>query len=111
MEVLINQYKHCDVIRLTGRLDSESAPQFADAIETSMNNGRFKLVIDMSKLTFLSSAGLRVLINGQKTAKRYNRGEIVLAHVPEKIMSSLDLAGFKPLFKIYDDIVPAVANF
>lgn len=111
MDIYTNQYKHCDVIRLIGRLDSASAPQFADAIDSVMKNSRYKIVVDMSKLTFLSSAGLRVLINGQKAAKRYNRGEIVLVDVPATIMSSLELAGFTPLFKIYDDLVPAVANF
>jgi anti-sigma B factor antagonist len=59
----------------------------------------------------MSSAGLRVLVNTQKNCRRYNRGELVLAAVPKNIMSALDLTGFVPLFKIFDDALVAVGNF
>jgi len=58
-----------------------------------------------------TSAGLRVLINTQKTCKRWNRGEVVLAQVPKRIYDALDLAGFVPLFKIFDDVTEAVGSF
>jgi anti-sigma B factor antagonist len=65
----------------------------------------------MSKMEYMSSAGFRALLLGQRNCKRYNRGEIVLASVPKKIFSALELTGFTPLFKIFDDITPAVGNF
>jgi anti-sigma B factor antagonist len=52
-----------------------------------------------------------VLISTQKTCKRYNRGEIVLVNVPQRIYDALELAGFVPLFKIFDDITAAVGSF
>lgn len=111
MEILHNELKRCDVIKVIGRIDSATAPRFAEEVNEIVENGRFKLVIDMEELDFISSAGLRVLIGAQKTCKRYNRGEVVLANVPETIMASLELAGFTPLFKIFDDAVSAVGNF
>jgi anti-sigma B factor antagonist len=111
MEITHTQFKHCDVIKPKGRIDSASAPIFADAINAVTEEGRFRIVIDMSELEFISSAGLRVLISAQKTCKRYNRGEIVLALVPAVIMNSLELAGFNILFKIYPDVLSAVGNF
>jgi anti-sigma B factor antagonist len=65
----------------------------------------------MSELDFLSSAGLRVLINTQKNCKRYNRGELVLVQIPENIYAALDLAGFIPLFRIFPDVLTAVGSF
>jgi anti-sigma B factor antagonist len=59
----------------------------------------------------MSSAGLRVLISTQKEARRYNRGEVVLARVPKRIYEALELAGFVPLFKFFDDVTAAVGNF
>jgi anti-sigma B factor antagonist len=50
------------------------------------------------------------LISTQKTCKRYNRGEIVLASVPKRIHDALELAGFIPLFKFYDNILDAVGS-
>ena len=70
----------------------------------------FEIVCNMSEVSFISSAGLRVLISTQKLCKRYNRGEIVLSNVPENIMAALDLAGFTALFRIFDTEVEAVGN-
>lgn len=111
MEITNTEYKHCDVVKAIGRVDSYTAPQLADAFTKIMDNGHYKIAFDMSELNFLSSAGLRVLINVQKTCKRYNRGELALVSIPENIYAALDLAGFIPLFKIYDDVITAVGSF
>jgi anti-sigma B factor antagonist len=47
----------------------------------------------------------------QRNCKRYNRGEVVLASVPERIREALDLAGFTELFKTFDDPLQAVGHF
>jgi anti-sigma B factor antagonist len=65
----------------------------------------------MDKLEYMSSAGFRSLLVGQRNCRRYNRGEIVLARVPKKIMDALELTGFTPLFKIFDDVTAAVGTF
>jgi anti-sigma B factor antagonist len=52
-----------------------------------------------------------VLIDTQKRCKRLNRGEIVLVEVPEPIYETFDLAGFLPLFQIFDSDVEAVGSF
>jgi anti-sigma B factor antagonist len=111
MEVTITQYKHCDLLKATGRIDSATASQLAEAIEEITNAGRYKIVFEMSDVEYMSSAGLRVMISTQKTCKRYNRGEIVLALVPERIYDALELAGFVPLFKFFDNILDAVGYF
>ncbi|NPV76590.1 MAG: STAS domain-containing protein [Anaerolineae bacterium] len=111
MEISNSQFKHCDLITVVGRIDSATAPQFAEVFNSIMNEGRYKIVLDMEKIDFISSAGLRVLINSQKTCKRYNRGEVVLTNVPPNIFSALDLAGFTRLFKIFPDVLTAVGNF
>lgn len=111
MEIKITEYKHCDLVKVSGRVDSSTAPELAEAVNKVFAKGRFKLVFDLSEVQFLSSAGLRVLISAQKNCKRYNRGEVVLASVPENIHSVLDLAGFLTLFKIFKDVTSAVGAF
>ena len=111
LEATTNQFKRCDLVRATGRVDSHTAAQLADAFDAINEAGRFKIVFDMSGVDYISSAGLRVMINVQKACKRWNRGEMVLAGVPEKVYGALNLAGFVPLFKIYDDVAEAVGSF
>lgn len=111
MEITNTQYKHCDLIKVSGRIDSATANQLAEAMDALTNDGRFKIVFDMSEVEYMSSAGLRVLIATQKNCKRYNRGEIILALAPKRIYDALELAGFVPLFKFYDDLITAVGSF
>jgi anti-sigma B factor antagonist len=82
-----------------------------EALEGITSGGRFKIVLDMSGLEYMSSAGFRALLSSQRVCKRYNRGEIVLATVPERVKEALELAGFTELFKTFDDAVEAVGNF
>ena len=111
METTHTQYKHCDLVKAQGRIDSATAPQLAKALDDITDAGRYKIILDLSDVDFMSSAGLRILISTQKTCKRYNRGEVILAAVPRRIYEALDLAGFVPLFKFFDDDTSAVGNF
>jgi anti-sigma B factor antagonist len=111
MEITTKQYKHCDLLILQGKVDSYTAPDLTKAIEALNHDGQFKIVLDMGKLEYMSSAGFRALLIGQRNCKRYNRGEIMLAAVPKKIMDALELTGFTPLFRIFDDVTSAVGSF
>ncbi len=111
MEISSKQFKHCDLITVSGRIDSSTAPLLGDTLNAITEEGRYKLVLDCAKLDFLSSAGIWVLVNAQKTCKRYNRGEVVLVDVPEKILSTLDLAGLVPFFRIANNVTDAVGSF
>jgi anti-sigma B factor antagonist len=110
MEITTTQYKHCDLVKVTGRIDSATSPQVQKVLDEIIENGHYRVVLDLSSVEFMSSAGLRVLISAQKICKRYNRGEVILAEVPKRIYDALDLAGFIPLFKFYDNVLDAVGS-
>jgi len=111
MEVTSTQMKHCDLVKAVGRVDSFTAPQLAETFRAITDAGRFKIVFDMSDVEYMSSAGLRVLIDVQKTAKKWNRGELVLAAVNPQVYSAMELVGFVPLFRIMDNPTEAVGSF
>jgi anti-anti-sigma factor len=111
MEIKLQKFKRCDLLTVIGKVDSFTAPDLIKAIENLNNANRYKIILDLGKLEYMSSAGFRAILLGQRNCKRYNRGEIVLASVPKKVMDALELTGFTPLFKIFDEITPAVGNF
>jgi anti-sigma B factor antagonist len=111
MEITTKKYKHCDLLSLQGKVDSYTAPELTNAIEKLNHDGQYKIVLDMGTLDYMSSAGFRALLIGQRNCKRYNRGEIVLAAVPKRIIDALELTGFTPLFRIFDDVITAVGSF
>jgi len=111
MEITTQEFKHCDLITIKGRVDSSTAPQMAQALESANESGKYKLVVDVSGLEYMSSAGFRALLAAQRNCKKYNRGEVVLVKVPERIREALELAGFTELFKTFDDTLTAVGYF
>jgi anti-sigma B factor antagonist len=111
MEISTKEFKHCNMVSVSGRVDSATAPQFSQALEALMEKGTYKFVVDMSALEYMSSAGFRALLVAQRNCKRYNRGEVVLASVPDRIREALELAGFTELFKTFDEPLEAVGSF
>jgi anti-anti-sigma factor len=111
MEITTQEFKHCDMLTVKGRVDSATAPDFMKALEAITDAGRYKIAINMKDLEFMSSAGFRALLAAQKACKRYNRGEVVFVSIPPRIRESLELAGFTELFNAYDDPITAVGNF
>ena len=111
MEVTTKAFKRCDVVEVSGRIDSRTAPQLSDAVSKIIDAGRFRIVLDLEETNFVSSAGLRVFLDAQKTCKRWNRGHVVLCSVPDQIHNALDMVGFLPLFEIFDDLTEAVGSF
>jgi anti-sigma B factor antagonist len=110
MEISTIQYKHCDVVQPQGRIDSATAPQLEAALNALTQAGRFKIILDMTHINFVSSAGWWVLIGAQKTCKKLNRGEVAIACIASGIRESLKLVGMDEYFRIYDDMTSAVGN-
>ena len=111
MEIIVQEFKHCDMITIKGRVDSATAPQLTQSLEAANEGGKYKLVINMESLEYMSSAGFRALLAAQRNCKKYNRGEVILAKVPDRIREALGLAGFNELFKTFDDTLAAVGHF
>ena len=111
MELTTTQYKRCDLVKAVGRIDGSNSPDLEKILTKLTDEGKYKLVIDMSEVNFMSSAGWWVLIRTQKTCKRYKRGEVALARVDERIRGSLDLVGMSSYFKIFEDVTSAVGSF
>ena len=111
MEVTTEALKRCHVVRATGRIDSQTAPQLEEAFRALTSEWHYKIVFDMSGVEFVSSAALRAMIDTQKTCKQRVDGELVLAGVPERIYETLELTGFVPLFKFFENTTEAVGSF
>jgi anti-sigma B factor antagonist len=111
MEITTKQFKHCDVVTVVGRVDSSTAPKLSETLDSIINASRYKIVVDMSGLEYMSSAGFRALLAAQRNCKHFNRGEVVLTNVPETINNALELAGFTTLFTIFKDLTSAVGHF
>jgi anti-anti-sigma factor len=109
MDFLSTEHKRCTVLKTSGRIDGSNAPDLGIALKEIIKKGVYNIVLDMTDVHFMSSAGWRELINAQKSCK--SRGEVVLACVDKGIQESLSWVGMDTLFKIYPDLTSAVGSF
>ena len=84
-------------VALTGRLDTTTAPELEKELKASLDSVT-TLVIDMTALDYISSAGLRVLLSAQKTMNK--QGEMKVVHVNETIMEIFEVTGFSDILTI-----------
>ena len=111
MEIAVTSTEKCDLVVVKGRIDSYTAPNLSEALSEITQRDRCKVIMDMSDVSYVSSAGLRVLIDLQKTLKKADQGEVLLVNIPQRVYETLELAGFVPLFKFFQNVESALAYF
>lgn len=84
-------------VALEGRLDTTTAPKLEEKLLGSVD-GITRLVFDVEKLEYISSAGLRVLLAMQKLMNQ--QGEMVLQNVNEAVMEVFEVTGFSDILRI-----------
>ena len=110
MEITHRHLPRVEILSLSGRLQAGDDTKLQDRIEQLFSEGRHNVLLDLSQLQFISSPGLRVLIDARKRAQR-NRGDVHLVNVPPNIKSVFDVSGTTSLLQIHDDLVEAVDSF
>lgn len=84
-------------LALEGRLDTTTAPQLEEEIKGGLA-GVTGLALDFSRLEYLSSAGLRVILAAQKIMNK--QGEMVVCHANETILEVFEVTGFSDILTI-----------
>ena len=108
MEISTREINGVELISINGRVDSVEAMKLADALQDAQRRGKYKIVVDMSRVEYMSSAGFRALGNAQRNSKRHPRGEVVLAQVPNRVREALEMVGFTEYFHILDSVDSAL---
>lgn len=90
------------IISVEGHLDTNTAPQLETVLNEILDGNRVNLVIDFSKLEYLSSAGLRTLLTAQKKTNEVV-GNLVIKHVNPTVMEVFELTGFSAFLTIDND--------
>ena len=82
---------------VSGRLDTATAPQLENEIKANVE-GVERLVLDFGALEYLSSAGLRVLLQAQKIMNK--QGEMIVKNVNETVNEIFEITGFLDILTV-----------
>lgn len=85
------------LVAVEGSIDSTSAPELNDQICDSLTSIN-SLVFDFSKVNYISSAGLRVLLSARKTLG--DKGEVIIRHPNSNVLDVFTMSGFDNILKI-----------
>jgi anti-anti-sigma factor len=110
LSIDIRTLKRVDVVTATGRIDSSNATEFDEALKGIMGQGRHRIVLELSNVSYMSSAGLRSMVAALRQCKKRN-GDVRLAALSERVRDVLSLAGLDSLFTVFDDTTAAVGSF
>ena len=97
MNISIEKDNGSVVMKLSGRLDTTTAPELENAINGE-GDALKSLVLDFKEVNYISSAGLRVLLTAQK--KMNVQGSMELVNVSEDVMDIFEMTGFADILVI-----------
>jgi anti-anti-sigma factor len=97
------------VVRVAGRMDAESAPQFQSACEQCIREGAIHLAVDVAELQYVSSMGLRSFLIVAK-ALQSGGGTMMLCGLRGMVKEVFDMTHLTSLFPVFDTTSAAIAT-
>lgn len=112
MEIKAETMKRCELLSVSGRVDSSTAPELEKVLLGLIQSGQKNIVVNMKETDFISSAGLKALLSAlMKVRKMIPAGDVVISEIRPELRESFDLVGFDRLFTFHDDNMRAVGSF
>ena len=99
MTISKNQEGNAVELTLSGSLDTTTAPQLEAEIQ-QISGDVTELAFDLAQLEYISSAGLRALLQAQKLMNK--QGTMVVRHANETVMEVFEITGFSDMLTIED---------
>jgi anti-anti-sigma factor len=99
----------CLVLMPRNRIDSSNAKAFEDEAMKLVDGSAGKVILDLSDLSYISSAGLRVLLTTAKKAKAAGGG-MTLANVRDSVGEVIKVSGFDTIFGLHASVDAAIAS-
>ena len=96
------------VVEVKGRIDNTTAPVLADRLMASLRDSPGRVVLDLSRLEYIGSAGFRVLLVAAKHADQTG-GRLVLCGISGRISQVFNVGGFLDLFTVAENRAAAHA--
>jgi anti-sigma B factor antagonist len=109
VNIEVEDLKRVELVKVNGRIDSSNAAEFDNVLKEVVGR-KHNVVLEMSGIDYISSAGLRAMIALLRECKKH-KGNVRLANPSERVVEVLALAGLDSLFDVYDSEAAAVGSF
>jgi anti-anti-sigma factor len=110
MEIQAEPHQQILVVTLAGSFDAVTAGQAQSYIATQLAGAQHQVVLDLSQVDFVSSSGVRVILEVLKQARQMG-GDLRLAAAQPGPQRTLEISGMVRVLKTYPSIDEAVHSF
>ena len=110
MQILERRLESSDIISLEGDLDASTTAEVRAELRRRLRGGKTRFILDISKVDFIDSSGLSVLVTALKSAREMG-GDIALLNPTAQAKALIELTRLHRIFEIYEDEDDAVAAF
>jgi anti-anti-sigma factor len=98
-------------IYLEGRFDANTCADVEKFIREKVEEGKYRFVINMEKVPFIASAGLRVILVFAKELRQKFKGDLLISNLQSSVERVFEISGLKNVLKIYDNMENALQSF
>lgn len=105
MNFSVTNNKDYSIVSIEGNLDAMTSPKAEEMLKAEAQNTN-KIILDLTKLEYISSAGLRVVLNLAKILQ-IQGGVLALAGLGNQVQEVFDISGFSNIFDIYPSVKKA----
>jgi len=111
MKIDLRESHGVAVLDVAGKLTAgDSEAMLREAVDTLVGSGRTKIVLNLSHVEFMDSAGVGELVASYRLVERFG-GKLKIARASKKVKSSLNVAKLLPILEVFEDEKEAVASF
>lgn len=110
MDIRVEQFGEIAVVSIAGDIDALTAVEASAFLNAQLDGGREQLVLDLGQVEFMSSAGIRLLLEILKKSREQG-GDLRLAAVPGGVARTLEITGLTSVLEAYPSVDKAVASF
>jgi anti-sigma B factor antagonist len=100
----------CVLLALSGSVDSLTSEQLTLRLNSHLSEATPRMILDLSQVGYVSSAGLRSLLIAVKQARRFG-GDVRLAAVNDSVHNVLVMSGFTSILKTFPSVTEAALGF
>ena len=110
MEISVTTKGSIAVMNFEGHLDTNSSPDAQKSLDELFGSGTLKILMNFTKVDFVSSAGLRILLGAAQELQKAG-GELRVCNLNEDVMEVFDISGFSTILMVFKDESEALQGF
>lgn len=110
MKTDVQQESKSTIVNVTGSVDALTAAELSNVLSKQIAEGHANLVVDLTAVEFMSSAGLRSLLGAVKEARSHG-GDLRIISTNPGIDKVLKMSGFHNIAKVFPSQAEAVSSF